>query len=180
MADEKQEKTEEGAGGSGSSKLLLIITAVNVLLTLGVVGVLLVSFKKETKPTAEDISAEATEPEKDPAQAAAAKKETQFGTIIRLNEFTVNLATEGTLTPKFAKARISLEVPSADTENEVQQKMPQVRNAIIDLFNSKRASDLATADGRNYLKEEIQGTLNNFLVTGKVSGVFFTNFALGG
>jgi flagellar FliL protein len=56
--------------------------------------------------------------------------------------------------------------------------MPQVRNAIIDLFNSKSPTDLANAEGRDYLKEEIRNALNGFMVTGKVKGVFFTNFAL--
>ena len=73
---------------------------------------------------------------------------------------------------------ISLEVPNEDAEGEVTSKMPQLRNAIIDLFNSKRPGDLATSDGRDYLKEEIRNALNSFLVTGKVKGVFFTNFAL--
>ena len=56
--------------------------------------------------------------------------------------------------------------------------MPQVRNVIIDLFNSKRPADLASADGRDYLKEEIRNSLNSFMVSGKIKGVFFTNFAL--
>ena len=38
--------------------------------------------------------------------------------------------------------------------------------------------DLASAEGRDYLKEEIRNALNGFLVNGKVKGVFFTNFAL--
>ena len=62
--------------------------------------------------------------------------------------------------------------------NEITQKMAPVRNAIIDLFNSKRPSDLQTGEGRNFLKEEIRNALNSFLVTGKVKGVFFSNFAV--
>jgi flagellar basal body-associated protein FliL len=49
---------------------------------------------------------------------------------------------------------------------------------VIDLFNSKRPSDLATGEGRDYLKEEIKNAINGFMVSGKVKGVFFTNFAL--
>ena len=56
--------------------------------------------------------------------------------------------------------------------------MPQVRNTIIDLFNSKRPGDLIQSEGRDYLKEEIRSALNGFMTTGKVKGVFFTNFAL--
>jgi flagellar basal body-associated protein FliL len=38
---------------------------------------------------------------------------------------------------------------------------------------------MATAEGRDYLKEEIRNAINGFMVAGKVKGVFFTNFALG-
>jgi flagellar FliL protein len=80
--------------------------------------------------------------------------------------------------PKFVRVNISVEVPTSETENEVQQKMPQVRNTIIDLFNSKRPTDLVTAEGRDYLKEEIRNALNSFMVSGRVKSVFFTNFAV--
>jgi flagellar FliL protein len=82
--------------------------------------------------------------------------------------------------PKFVRVNISLEVPTDDTESEVTSKMPEVRNVIIDLFNSKRPADLANADGREYLKEEIKNAINGFMVSGKIRGVYFTNFAMAG
>lgn len=109
---------------------------------------------------------------------SAPKKSSEFGKMITLDPFTVNLSTPGSVNPKFVRVNISLEVPNDETEGEVTAKMPQIRNAVIDLFNSKRPGDLATADGRDYLKEEIRNALNTFLVTGKVKGVFFTNFAM--
>jgi flagellar FliL protein len=78
------------------------------------------------------------------------------------------------------RASISLEVPNEDTENELTTKAPQVRNVIIDLFNSKKATDLSTVEGREYLKEEIKSSLNGFLLSGKIKGVFFTSFSLSG
>jgi len=67
-----------------------------------------------------------------------------------------------------------------EVEKEIQAKMPQVRNAIIDLFNSKRPNDLVSAEQREYLKEEIRNALNSFMTNGKVKGVYFTNFAVTG
>ena len=98
--------------------------------------------------------------------------------MITLEQFTVNLITPGSVNPKYVRVNISLEVPNEDIENEVTSKMPQVRNVIIDLFNSKRSADLSTSDGRDFLKEEIRNSLNNFLVSGKIKGVYFTNFSL--
>jgi flagellar FliL protein len=102
----------------------------------------------------------------------------EFGKMLTLDQFTVNLSTPGSATPKYVRVNISLELPTDDLEGEINAKMPQVRNTIIDLFNSKKPADLATAEGRDYLKEEIKTALNGFVVTGKIKGVFFTNFAM--
>jgi flagellar FliL protein len=100
--------------------------------------------------------------------------------MVTLDQFTVNLSTPGSVNPKFVRVNISLEVPTDDTEGEVTSKMPEVRNVIIDLFNSKRPADLANAEGREYLKEEIKNAINGFMVSGKIRGVYFTNFAMAG
>ena len=179
-------------GGGGGSKVPLIISAVNLLVTLGMLAILFISFQKDkARPSVEDMAAKATpegEGEKGKEKGeeghggegkeSAKKKPTEFGKMVTLDQFTVNLSTPGSVNPKFVRVNISLELPNDDVESEVNSKMPQIRNVVIDLFNSKRASDVATSDGRDYLKEEIKNALNSFLVTGKVKGVFFTSFAL--
>jgi flagellar FliL protein len=184
--------------GGGGSKLVLILTGVNLLATVGMIAVLFLSFQREKrKPVVEDIAAqaeakgghgeaghgaEAKEGHGEAGHGADAKgghkKSVDYGRMITLDQFTVNLSTPGSTTPKYVRVNISIEVPTDDAEGEVTSKMPQVRNTIIDLFNSKRPSDLATTEGRDYLKEEIRNALNGFLINGKVKGVFFTNFAL--
>lgn len=179
-------------GGGGGSKLPLIISAVNLLVTLGMLAILFISFQKDkARPSVEDMAAKTT-PEAEgehgkekgeeghggEAKESTKKKVTEFGKMVTLDQFTVNLSTPGSVNPKFVRVNISLELPNEDVEAEVNSKMPQIRNVVIDLFNSKRSSDVATSDGRDYLKEEIKNALNSFLVTGKVKGVFFTSFAL--
>ena len=90
----------------------------------------------------------------------------------------MNLSTAVGAPPKFARVVIAVELASSESSQELTQKMPQVRNSIIDLFNSKRPADLQTGEGRNFLKEEIRNALNSFLVTGKVKGIFFSNFSV--
>lgn len=191
-AEEKtQSTTSDASPSSGGNKLVFILTLVNVIATLGMIAVLVISFQKDkVVPSVDDISVEeeqASADGKDKSGAPSAhgaangkeeKKGTDFGKMVTLEQFTVNLSTPGSANPKFVRVNISLEVPNSDSESEVGQKMPRVRNAIIDLFNSKRPADLATTDGREYLKEEIRNALNSFMVTGKVKGVFFTNFAV--
>ncbi|MCM2324362.1 MAG: flagellar basal body-associated FliL family protein [Oligoflexia bacterium] len=192
MAAAASEDKIERSGGGG--KLPLILAVVNTLATLAMIGILLVSFQREKKSSSiEDLAAHSgaaegqeNSEEKSGEKGAeggkegAPKKAAEFGKMVTLEQFTVNLSTPGSVTPKFVRVNISLEVPNDDSETEVNTKMPQVRNAIIDLFNSKRTSDLASPDGRDYLKEEIRNALNGFLVNGKVKGVYFTNFAVSG
>lgn len=207
-AEEKSEAAASAGGASsapagGGNKLVLILTLVNTLVTVGIIAILLVSLKQQkAAPNVGDIKAQeeakahAEEKgeghgEKKAAEGhgeggehggehgkTEAKKPAEFGKMVTLEQFTVNLSTPGSTASKFVRVNVSLEVANDDTEAEVNAKMPQIRNVIIDLFNSKRVSDLSTADGRDYLREEIKNALNGFLVHGKVKGVFFTNFML--
>lgn len=199
-SEEKKDPPAESAASAppsagGGGKLTLILTVVNLVITVAMVGILFVSFKKQksessvadlaTQEGSHDGGEKTGEAKAGAEGAAAGEKSTgdaakapEFGKMIKLEQFTVNLATPGSASPKYVRVDISLEVPSSDAESEVNQKMPQVRNAIIDLFNSKRPVDLSTAEGRDYLKEEIRNALNGFMVTGKVKAVFFTNFAV--
>ncbi len=181
------------AGGS-SSKLPAIISIVNLLVNVGLLAVLYMSFQKEkNRPSVDDISTKAEEKGKEEggehggehghgehggAKEKEAKKPSNFGKMISLEQFTVNLSTPGSVNPKFVRLNIALGVPNEEIENEVNTKIPQIRNTIIDLVNSKRPADLAAVEGREDLKEQIKSAINGFLVTGKVTGVFFTSFAL--
>jgi flagellar FliL protein len=190
MADENQDAPASppsgggsGGGGGGGSKILVILTALNLVITLGIVGALAVTFKADQTPQASDIDPNAAEHAEGDKGAEGSEEHTDvahdYGKIITLEQFTVNLSTAGAVTPKFARVNISLEVPNEDVVRESEQKTAQIRNTVIDLFNSKTATDLSTPEGRNYLKEEIKKALNSFMISGKVKDVFFTNFAIG-
>jgi flagellar FliL protein len=204
VSEEKKPSATEGAAPAGGGKLTMILIAVNTVVSLAVIGLLFVSLQKEKKTQRiEDIVADAEGHGEAAAGghgappagggghgappagggghgASAPKKVGNFGKMVTLDQFTVNLTTPGSTTPKYVRVNISLEVPGDEVEGEIKDRMPQVRNAIIDLFNSKRPSDVVSEEGRQYLKEEIRSALNGFMVSGKVKGVFFTNFALSG
>ncbi|MEK6579405.1 MAG: flagellar basal body-associated FliL family protein [Bdellovibrionota bacterium] len=198
VAEEKTDAAHASAAlapNPAASKLMPILTVVNTLATIGMIGILFVSFQHEKKKTSvEDIVTEGHESEGKKEEKSghgghgghgegekeSKKKTGDFGKMVTLDQFTVNLSTPGSVAPKYFRVNIALEMPTEDAENEVTSKMPQIRNAIIDLINSKRVNDLAAPEGRDYLKEEIRTALNSFLINGKVKGVFFTNFAVGG
>lgn len=198
--EETSSATEEKSAGGGGGKIVLILTGVNLLVTVGIVALLFISFQKDKKAQIADIQSEeapAAEAKGEGhgegkgegkgeghgggkgeghASGEAKKAGLQYGKMMTLDLFTVNMSTPGSPNPKFARINMAVEVPNEDVETEVTQKMPQVRNTIIDLINSKRPSDVATAEGRDFIKDEIKNALNSFMVTGKVKNVFFTNF----
>jgi len=208
MAKEEEKKeappaaAEAPSSGGGGGKLGAMLAIVNLLLTIGIGAIVFIQFKKDkNKEQVSDIQThEPAHAEAKAEEHGEAKKEEHGGgehgeaaagehgehggpakkaeTIITLEQFTVNLSTAVGAPPKFARVVIAVEVNSSDTSQELTQKMPQVRNSIIDLFNSKRPVDLQTGEGRNFLKEEIRNALNSFLVTGKVKGIFFSNFSV--
>lgn len=187
----------EVPSGGGGGKLGPILAILNLILTLGIGAVVFLQFQKDKhRETVSDIQADAPAGEgaaagehgggekKEEAKAGehgapaghGGKAESNGAQTVSLEQFTVNLSTSVGTPPRFARVMIAVEVPSSDTAQELNSKMAQVRNAVIDLFNSKRPADLQTGEGRNFLKEEIRNALNSFLVTGKVKGVFFSNF----
>lgn len=195
MAEDKKDKAEKAdaapeaaAPAGGGSKIAVILTIVNLLVTVGIGAVVFIQFQKDKHhESVSDISTEAEHGGGgggehggggggEHGEAAATSKKSSETKIVTLEQFTVNLSTTVGTAPRFARVVIAVELASDDTVQEMNTKMPQVRNAIIDLFNSKRPADLQTGEGRNFLKEEIRNALNSFLVTGKAKGVFFSNF----
>ena len=165
-----------------------MLAVVNLILVLGIGTVVYLQFQKDKhresvadiNPVEEPAAHEEAKTDEHGAKKDAGKTGPKVGAqVITFEQFTVNLSTSAGTPPRFARVVIAVEVASGETAQELNQKIPQVRNAILDLFNSKRPSDLQTGEGRNFLKEEIRNALNSFLVTGKVKGVFFSNFVVG-
>jgi flagellar FliL protein len=193
------------ASANKSSKLIPILTAVNLLVTLGIGGFLVFSFLKEKKTQSElkaieesvklsgsehNASAGGHGETKPDAHAASTgehgasghgeEKKSEESKVFSMDQMTVNLANPGGQSLKFARVNISFEASNADALGELKERLPLVRNTIIDLFNSKRAGDLSTNEGRNNLREQIKNEINNQLNKGKVKDVYFTNFVITG
>ena len=187
----------------GTNVLVLVASFVNLIVSLALAVVIFMGFQKdkntpkfediaasldrsssnEESKTSSDIGSEKIKDDQTVNQDGSSRVEdkknnVRFGKMLNLDQFTINLAAVSGVNPKFVRVNVSLEVADQDAEAELTAKMPQVRNAIIDLFNSKKSGDLSTVDGREAIKEDIKNALNGFMVNGKVNGVFFTSFAI--
>ncbi len=98
----------------------------------------------------------------------------EIGPIYSLETFIVNLV--GGRGKNYLKAKVELELDSDKTEIEINKRLPQVRDAILTMLSSKSNEDINTLEGKFQLRAEIISTLNQYLKTGKVRNVYFTDF----
>jgi flagellar FliL protein len=176
VAEEKAAAVESahgaGPGGSGQKPILLIALAViNMLVVVGVGFMLYQGRKKDAaEPKIEHvIKGEAEEQHKEETE------EKKFvGKVVPLETFIINLA--GTKGRKVAKVNMELELKGEKVAEEIDKRKAQIRDVIIILLSSKTYEEVSTREGKDALRNEIKDTLNSFLVQGKISNVFFTEF----
>jgi len=174
MAEEKenQEVQEEKKEG-GSSKLLLIVIIV-LLLVLLIVGGLVAYFLL----SGGDDEQQPDQPKE--KQKIEKKKKvsdlTEIGPIYPLDQFIVNLVSNNS--SRYLKCKIDLELDAPELQQEVDKKLPAVRDLIIRILSSKTVEEIQTAKGKEKLKEEIKRKINEILTTGEIRHVYFTEFVI--
>ena len=174
MADAAEKIPDEGKAPKKKSDkakkpmLLIAMLGFNSLAFCGMAFLLYTYMQeKAATPTMEPIV--------NGAQVAADSAEEVGGAYtIPLDYFLVNLS--GELGHKLFKVKMEFDVDSPEVQDEINKRMPQVRDIIIILLSSKNYSQVSTPKGKDKLKEEIRDTVNSFLTKGKVNKVLFTEF----
>lgn len=160
----EKEKKPEGKGGK--KKLLLLIVAIALLLGAGGAAYWFLVVKKSQ--------------EGDPSKAASLLSpppgQVQIGPMVEVREFIVNII--GVDTPHYVKAALVLELDREATLDEVNRRMPQIRDAILLLIGNKTFEELQDIQGKNQVKAEVKAKINSFLVTGRVDNVYLTDFVV--
>ncbi len=75
-----------------------------------------------------------------------------------LETFTVNLVPE--FGDQYLQVEMTLKVSGQDIIDEVKARMPEVRNRVIMILSSKRASELTTVEGKSELAKSLNVQLN--------------------
>ncbi|MEQ1504720.1 MAG: flagellar basal body-associated FliL family protein [Myxococcota bacterium] len=96
--------------------------------------------------------------------------------VVNLGTFTVNLRGSGG--GRVLRTEVQVEVAGKD-EASVEEKKPQLRDAVITLASDFTYGDLEGVDGKTHLRDELLGRLNT-LLEGKpnVGRVYFTEFVV--
>ncbi len=96
--------------------------------------------------------------------------------MVELNSFIVNIL--GEKGPRYLKASITLDVDNEDAVQEISERMPQIKDAILLLVGNKTYSDLADLQGKLQLRVELISRLNEILKAGQVRKIYFTDFVV--
>jgi flagellar FliL protein len=96
--------------------------------------------------------------------------------MVNIEEFIVNIISGDAA--HYVKASLTVELTNANVQIEVENRMPQMRDAILLLIGNKTYEELQDLQGKKQLKAELMSKINSFLQTGKVKSIYFTNFVV--
>ncbi len=172
MAEETTETTEAPAPPEKKKSpvmlIVIIILAAFVIGGGGAVAFLLFTGSDETQAPQDQKA--------DQPKATSAVKKEKLGPIVMLEPFIVNLAGSGGR--NYLKVSINLELANEQLQNEITNKMPKIRDAILLILSTKTFEEIKSSEGKLVLKNELLKRLNSYLMTGMIDNIYFTSFVI--
>lgn len=110
------------------------------------------------------------------AKAAPEKEKPVIGAVFPLDTFIVNLSDENF--NHYLRVTMHLELNDAKLTEELQKRLPQVRDVMFNILPAKRFKDIQSVAGKQALREEIMAAVNKLLVGGKVINIYFVEFVV--
>jgi len=185
----KEEAKAEAAPSGGKPMVKWIIMGVILLAFLGIEAGMAVYFVKKLKPV--DKTIESVQKAQEQAKEAEAKQTEMGMTLEKPIDVTVNIF--GTNGERFLKSSVQLEWNSSDKMllEELNSRIPKIKNTIIDILSSKPLAELMTVEGKKAIREAIVSDINAVLPAeavdkaggdpkplGKVQRAFFVEFVV--
>ena len=149
-----------------SNKLIFLVVAVLLVVTLGLAGGFFMMWNK--------LSALSTH-----GNALVQDQQGQgatLGKIFPLDTFIVNLADQER--SRYLRVTMDLELLEAADAETLNQRLPQVRDSILMVLPSKRYADIASMEGKTALRDEIISNLNGLFSRSVISNIFFSEFVV--
>jgi flagellar FliL protein len=159
--DQIPEEEEAGSPQKKRSPLKLIIT---VLMALVVIGGVAVGAKILMSSSESDVE----DPEPPPDAIP------EFGTIVQLEEFTVNL--NESAGSRYLRVRIALELEDSSMEAIITERMPLIHDTVLLYLSGLVFEDINTVAGKELVKEQIRQRVEQHLRQGAIRRVLFEEF----
>jgi len=207
MADENEEPeaTEKEEGGGGGKKKLILFGGIGLLVVvLGAGAFMFMGSGNKKEMAAKDPAAEgseesadgeATSQESTEAEGEGEKKEGEeneekkpekddededanidFGQTYAFKTFHLNLGNP--LENRFMRMEVSLEYKGGEThKKEIEARIPQLRDAIVNVASRKTREFLLGPDGKDQLRLEMLNRINQYMDR-KIETVFITDILI--
>jgi len=163
MADEEEAEEEEAPSGGGGSKLPMILTVVNILITgFALFQVMGLGGKIEALAVANEGETV------DPGVPLP---------VIGMDSFVVNLNENGRA--RYLKTKFDLQLGKADGEAAMEPKKMAIRDNILRYLSSLSVADTLGEDGKTQIGEELLKRINEILEDDKaVTSLYFSEFVV--
>ena len=98
------------------------------------------------------------------------------GPIFPLDTFIVNLADPNG--NRYLRVTIKLELKSDEITEQVEKRLPHIRDGILMILPTKKYSDINSVEGKTALRDQIMASINNLLNKDSVTNIYFTEFVV--
>ena len=171
MAEATAEAAPAKGKKGGGKKLVLVLVGALVLLGGGAAGAYFTLSHGASKHE------KTTKVEKRPDAPPQGEKPGTPHAVLSLEPFIVNLAdSEGDRYVKYTM-RLVLDRPeAAETAKDDDLTITRIRDRVLTLLSSKTFAQVATPEGKESLRREIQKQVNTVLRPASVSEVYYTEF----
>jgi flagellar FliL protein len=153
-----------------SNKILVLLIGVMMLLMLGLGGGLFMMWNQLSALNAQSVADAGEQPDE------VASLEQPLGPIFSLDTFIVNLADKGG--NRYLRVTMDLELDNPELEDELNKRLPQVRDSLLMILPTKRFEDISTVQGKTALRDEMLEALNGYLAQGKITNIYFKEFVV--
>jgi flagellar FliL protein len=176
MAEEVENNEEEKKEEGKKSNLMIIIIAGFLVLLLVIGGVLAFILSGGSEEQPDPAIEQSVEEGTQQKSTYRRKSSLTVGPMLEMETFIVNLLSENGR--RYLKVRVNLELEDEELQEEVNTKIPVLRDIIIRIASSKTLEEISTEKGKEKFKDQIVSEINHNLQDGKINNVFFTDFVI--
>ncbi len=159
MLEEKEEKKEGTEKRKGSSKKWIIIVIVVFIFLAAAGGAAAVHF---LNPFGEQAQGEPEEP--------SPEYEYVF------DSFVVNLA--GQDHRRYLKVTMTAAYHEEELQEELESKMPEIRNDIIDILRSKSLEEVQKEGATREIRRQVVESINSIIKEGSIQEIYLTDYII--
>ncbi len=156
-----------------STKTLVIVLAAVVLVIAMMGGGFFLMWTKMNTTLTQMQMQNAAENE---AEETPEEEVITIGPIYKMETLIVNLADQGG--KRYLRITMELELSAPEVMEEINNRMPQLRDAILMVLPSKQYSDIGSTEGKIALRDELIAKINGILKKGTVTTIYFTEFVV--